>query len=140
MTPRVHSRLLSLMTLTAALSLPGSLPADEGMWLYENPPRQILKNRYGFDLTPEWSEHLMKSSVRFNSGGSGSFVSGDGLLLSNHHVGADALQKVSTPEHNYLRDGFYAAKAADEIPCVDLELNVLQSVEDVTARLSLIHI
>jgi Peptidase S46 len=136
MTPRAHSRLLSLMTLTAVLSLPGSLPADEGMWLYENPPRQILKDRYGFDLTPEWSEHLMKSSVRFNSGGSGSFVSGDGLLLSNHHVGADALQKVSTSEHNYLRDGFYAAKAADEIPCVDLELNVLQSVEDVTARIT----
>jgi hypothetical protein len=109
---------------------------DEGMWLFNQPPRQILKDRYQFDPTDEWLEHLQKSSVRFNVGGSGSFVSEDGLLISNHHVGADALQKVSNEKTNYLRNGFYARSEAEEIKCLDLELNVLQSVEDVTARVT----
>jgi hypothetical protein len=110
--------------------------ADEGMWLFNQPPREILRARHQFDATDAWLEHLQKSSVRFNSGGSGSFVSEDGLLISNHHVGADALQKVSTREKNYLRDGFYAPTPAEEIKCLDLELNVLDSVEDVTARVN----
>ena len=110
--------------------------ADEGMWLFNQPPRQLLRERYQFDATDAWLEHLQKSSVRFNSGGSGSFVSADGLLISNHHIGADALQKVGTKEKNYLRDGFYARTPAEEIKCLDLELNVLQSIEDVTARVN----
>jgi hypothetical protein len=110
--------------------------ADEGMWLFNQPPRSILRERYQFDATDGWLEHLQKSSVRFNSGGSGSFVSEDGLLISNQHVGADALQKLSTKEKNYLRDGFSARSQAEEIKCLDLELNVLQSIEDVTARIS----
>ncbi|MCX6952525.1 MAG: S46 family peptidase [Verrucomicrobia bacterium] len=110
--------------------------ADEGMWLYSAPPRDQIKKKYGFELTDAWLEHLMKSSVRFNSGGSGSFVSGDGLVITNHHVGADDLQKLSDETHNYLKDGFYAATQADEKKCVDLELNVLQSIEDVTQRVN----
>jgi hypothetical protein len=105
-----------------------ALRSDEGMWLYNDPPRERVRAKYGFELTDAWLEHLQKSSVRFNSGGSGSFVSEDGLVLSNHHVGADALQKVSSAQKNYLRDGFYARSQAEEIPCVDLELNVLQSI------------
>ena len=82
--------------------------ADEGMWLFNNPPRKQLKEKYGFEPTSAWLEHVQKSSVRFNSGGSGSFVSADGLVMTNHHVGADALQKMGDKDHNYLRDGFYA--------------------------------
>jgi hypothetical protein len=110
--------------------------ADEGMWLYTNPPRKLLKEKFGFEPSDAWLEHLQKASVRFNSGGSGSFVSEDGLVLSNHHVGADALQKFGDEQHNYLRDGFYAKTYAEEKRCLDLELNVLISTEDVTARVN----
>ncbi len=113
-----------------------SARADEGMWLFNQPPRELLRQRYQFDATDAWLHHLQKASIRFNSGGSGSFISRDGLLISNHHVGADALQKLSTSQKNYLRDGFYAKTPAEEIKCLDLELNVLESIEDVTARVN----
>ena len=113
--------------------------ADEGMWLFSHPPLERLEKDHaaalkGTKLSPEWLAHLQQSSVRFNSGGSGSFVSADGLVLTNHHVGADSLQKLGTEQHNYYRDGFAAATQADELKCHDLELNVLVSIEDVTAR------
>ncbi|MCL4789802.1 MAG: S46 family peptidase, partial [Verrucomicrobia bacterium] len=100
------------------------------------PPREWLRTRHQFDPTDAWLERLQKASVRFNSGGSGSIVSEDGLLISNHHVGADAIQKLSTKEKNYLQDGFHARKPEQELKCLDLELNVLQSIEDVTARVN----
>ena len=106
------------------------------MWLYNAPPLKQLKEKYNFEPTRQWLDHLQKASVRFNSGGSGSFVSGTGLTITNHHVGADALQKFSDEQHNYLRDGFYARNRADEKKCVDLELDVLMSIEDVTARVN----
>jgi hypothetical protein len=110
--------------------------ADEGMWLFNAPPREYLKKKYNFDPTDAWLEHVQKSSVRFNSGGSGSFVSEEGLVMSNHHVAADALQKMGDEKHNYLRDGFHAKTRAEEKPCHDLELNVLMSIEDVTDRVN----
>ena len=113
-----------------------SARADEGMWLFNAPPTQQLKEKYGFDPGAAWLDHVQKSSVRFNSGGSGSFVSADGLCITNHHVGADALQKFGDEQHNYLHDGFYAKTQAEEKPCLDLELNVLVSIEDVTQRVS----
>jgi Peptidase S46 len=109
---------------------------DEGMWLYNALPLKQLKEKYNFEPTPQWLDHLQKASVRFNSGGSASFVSATGLVITNHHVGADALQKFSDEQHNYLRDGFYAKTRAEEKKCVDLELNVLMSIEDVTARVN----
>src|SRR3989441_7423382 len=110
--------------------------ADEGMWLFNNPPLKQLKEKYQFEPTPHWLEHLQKASVRFNSGGSGSFVSANGLVITNHHVGADTLQKMGSAQHNYLKDGFYAKTQADEMKSTDLELNVLMSIEDVTARVN----
>lgn len=123
--------------LTAAVLLMFSTPmidGDEGMWLFNDPPRKILKERYGFEPTDQWMEHVQKSSVRFNSGGSGSFVSEEGLVMSNHHVGADSIQKLGTADKNYLRDGFHAKTREEELRCHDLELNVLMTIEDVTDR------
>jgi hypothetical protein len=114
--------------------LTGTLVADEGMWDYTNLPRKQLKEKYGFEATEQWTDHLMKASVRFNSGGSGSFISSTGLVLTNHHVGADTLHKISTPQHDYYTEGYYARTQAEERPAHDLELNQLVSIEDVTAR------
>ena len=111
-----------------------SLYADEGMWLYTDAPRAQLKAKYGFEPDDAWLEHVRKASVRFNSGGSGSFVSEDGLVLSNHHVGSDNLHKLGDAKNNYLRDGFFAKTRNEEKKCQDLELNVLMEIEDVTDR------
>jgi len=108
--------------------------AEEGMWTFDNPPTKQLQGKYGFTLTRQWLDHLRLSSVRFNDGGSGSFVSPNGLVLTNHHVARGQLQKISTAEKDYLADGFYARSASEEIHCPDLELNVLMSMEDVTRR------
>src|SRR5437868_2063150 len=106
------------------------------MWLHNDPPRQLLKKKYDFDLTPRWLEHAQKASVRFNNGGSGSFVAPNGLLVTNHHIGAEFLQKLSPKGKDYLRDGYYARTPAKELKCPDLELNVLQEIVDVTDKVN----
>ncbi|MEK6704425.1 MAG: S46 family peptidase [Bdellovibrionota bacterium] len=111
-----------------------AIHADEGMWLFNQLPLEVLKQKYDFTPTPEWIDHVMKSSVRFNIGGSGSFISKSGLVLTNHHVASDTLQKLSTPQKNLYREGFYAETQDQEIKAPDLELNQLISIEDVTAR------
>lgn len=128
-------------SLATILMLPfaflfSSLPAtgDEGMYLFNDLPKDLLEDRYGFDPTDDWANHLRLSSVRFNSGGSGSFISSNGLVLTNHHVASDTLHKLSTPERNLIDDGYLAKSLDDELQAPDLELNQLVSIEDVTDR------
>ncbi|MEW5878430.1 MAG: S46 family peptidase [Acidobacteriota bacterium] len=108
--------------------------AEEGMWTFDNPPVKQLQQKYNFTPTQEWLDHLRLSSVRFNDGGSGSFVSATGLVLTNHHVALGQLQKVSSPQKDYVADGFLARTPEEELKCPDLELNVLVSMENVTDR------
>jgi hypothetical protein len=108
--------------------------ADEGMWTFDNPPRKQLQQTYNFTPTQPWLDHIRLSSVRLNDGGSGSFVSPHGLLLTNHHVARGQLQKNSTAGHDYIKDGFYAQTLDQEMKSPDLEVNVLVSMENVTGR------
>jgi hypothetical protein len=108
--------------------------ADEGMWTFDNPPAKQLQDKYKFTPTPQWLDHIRLASVRFNDGGSGSFVSPNGLVITNHHVAFGQLQKLSTPQKDYVKDGFSAKTRAEELKCPDLELNILVSMENVTAR------
>ena len=111
-----------------------SATAEEGMWTFDNLPAKQLKAKYNFTADQAWLDHVRLSCVRLNDGGSGSFVSPDGLLLTNHHVARGQLQKSSTAEHNYIRDGFYAKTQADELKSPDLEINVLESMQNVTDK------
>lgn len=127
---------LLLVLVGVSLVDSATVQADEGMWLYNRLPKPQLKAKYDFEPTDEWANHLMKSSVRFSSGGSGSFVSSTGLVLTNHHVAADTLAKISTADRNYYRDGFLAKTHADEVAAPDLELNQLVEIVDVSDRVN----
>lgn len=124
----------SLLLAGAATILGVAMHAEEGMWTFDNPPLKQLKDKYNFTPTQAWLDHVRLSSVRLNDGGSGSFVSAHGLLLTNHHVARGQLQKNSTAEHDYLKTGFYAAAPDQEMKSPDLEVNVLVSMENVTDR------
>jgi hypothetical protein len=123
-----------LLSVLVSVTTIGLSARDEGMWTFDNPPKKQLQEKYGFTPTQEWLDHVRLSSVRFNDGGSGSFISSRGLVLTNHHVAMGQLQKMSTAEQNFVATGFYAATPAEEAKCPDLELDVLHAMDDVTAR------
>ncbi len=128
-------RFLTIVLACTFLSSTVAL-ADEGMWLYNAPPKDAINAKYGFELTQQWLDHVRLSSVRFNNGGSGSFVSPDGLTFTNHHVGAECVQQLSTGGHDYIKTGFYAKTQAEEAKCPNLELNQLVGIEDVTEKIN----
>lgn len=128
---RYFGIVLACMFLSSSLTL-----ADEGMWLYNAPPKDKIKAKYGFELSQQWLDHVRLSSVRFNNGGSGSFVSPDGLTFTNHHVGAACVHQLSTGGHDYIKTGFYAKTQAEEAKCPNLELNQLVGIEDVTEKIN----
>jgi hypothetical protein len=122
--------LFSLQTLNFAAL------ADEGMWTFNNVPRADIKKKYGFDVNDDWLKKVQLASVRFNNGGSGSFVSPTGLVLTNYHIVEDIVNEVSTPQKDLAKEGFVAHSRAEEIKAPSLELNVLMSIEDVTNRVN----
>jgi hypothetical protein len=110
--------------------------ADEGMWTFNNVPRAEIERKYHFKITDEWLKKAQLASVRFNNGGSGSFVSPDGLVLTNYHIVEDFVGELSTPQKDYAKDGYVARTRAEEMRIPGTELNVLMSIEDVTDRVN----
>ncbi len=110
--------------------------ADEGMWLLNHLPKDDLKAKYGFVPDDAWVEMVQRSCIRVDAGGSASFVSADGLLMTNHHVASDIIADLSDAEHDYIRDGFYARTRAEELRCPKVELSVLMKIEEVTDRVN----
>ncbi len=126
---------LALGFAVSSLVLSPSSKAEEGMWTYDNAPKKQLMQKYKFDLSDKWLEHIRLSSVRFQDGGSGSFISPDGLVITNHHVAVGQIQKMSEQGRDLVTDGYYAKDNASEIKCKDSELNVLIDMENVTDKI-----
>ncbi len=130
-TRRLLTLVLAITIAVTALAV--ALRADEGFWPYNSIPRAAIKAKYKFDVTDAWLNHLQLATVRFG-GGTGSVVSPDGLVLTNHHIGLSTLQRLSTPEKDLVKNGFIAATRADELKVPGMTLSILQKIEDVTAQ------
>ncbi len=128
------SRSLIFSLLAVSLVAP-ALRAEEGMWTFDNLPTKAIQAKHGWAPDQAWLDHVRLSSLRF-PGGSGSFVSRDGLVLTNHHVGRGWIQRVSSKEADYVKNGFAAATREQEIKVPGLELMTLMAMEDITARLN----
>jgi len=127
-----HPKRVCALALLLAVA---GLVADEGMWLFNQPPKDEIRKRYGFQVTDGWLDQLRLASVK-TPGASSSIVSPNGLIFTNHHVASRCIQRVSSAEHNYMANGFYAARLSDELKCPGMEVNVLLRIEDVTARVN----
>jgi hypothetical protein len=131
---KVYRRTFVVLALLFVLPLVGH--ANEGFWPFNRIPKAAIKQQLGVDLTDQWIERVQQASVRFPSG-SGSFVSSDGLVLTNHHVSLDLLQKMSTPERDLASKGYLAPNRDGELKGpTELQLMSLQKIEDVTAKVN----
>lgn len=120
--------------LAATLCLPFTLHAAEGMWALDNLPTRAIAKATGFTPDAAWVNKVMQSSARLGNGCSGSFVSKDGLVLTNHHCARDCIQEISTAKADFIKDGFLAKNRAAERRCPALEINRLEEISDVTAK------
>ena len=120
------------LILMIMLTLSGVVYADEGLWTFDGFPTSKVEKRYGYHVTDGFLTFMRMATLRMNVGGSGSFVSEDRLIMTNHHIAHDCVAKLSTKDHDYVAEGFYAPTLKDERRCPDLEVNRLVAIEDVT--------
>lgn len=125
----------SLLLAASLLGLGASTAsyADEGMWTFDHLPLASLQKHYQFTPTPQWTKHVIQSSARLAEGCSASFVSADGLVMTNHHCANACLDALSDKNHDYFRNGFYTSSLAEERQCPAMELDRLDSIKDVSA-------
>ncbi|HEY5807765.1 MAG TPA: S46 family peptidase, partial [Povalibacter sp.] len=127
---------LALTILTWALLAVPAARADEGMWTTFNFPSATVRQKYNVTIDNAWLQRAQRSVTRHESGCTGSFASGDGLVLTNHHCVAKCLQENSTPSSDLLTDGFHATTRADEKRCQTEILSVLVDTQDVTSEVN----
>src|SRR4051812_30206411 len=123
------------LTLSLSLLCAAGVFADEGMWTFNNFPADKFKAKYGYAPTQEWLDHVRLSSVRIAGGCSASVVSPDGLVMTNHHCSHECIEQLSTAQKDFIKTGFFARAAADEVKCPDMEINQLVEISDVTKRI-----
>jgi hypothetical protein len=120
--------------LMVCLAVPLAARAEEGMWTFDNFPAKAVAAKYGFTPSPAWLDHVRASSLRIAGGCSASFISPQGLVMTNHHCVVDCAQALSTPQQNLVESGFIAQTAAEERKCDTFELDQLTQIRDVTAE------
>src|SRR5437870_4964276 len=121
---------LALLSVAFALAA----RADEGMWTFDNFPAKKVRQKYGFSPDAQWLQQAQLASVRLAGGCSGSFVSPEGLVMTNHHCSHSCIEQLSTKEKDFVAEGFYAPTLENEVKCPEIELNQLIQIGDVTAR------
>ncbi|HTM03971.1 MAG TPA: S46 family peptidase [Vicinamibacterales bacterium] len=124
------------LVIACAIAMGAGVAADEGMWTFDNVPRNVIATKYKVTLTSDWLQHVQQSVVRLESGCTGSFVSPDGLILTNHHCSAECLSDLSTAQHDYIAQGFLAARRQDEVRCPGQQVSVLMATENVTPQVT----
>ncbi|MBS1808275.1 MAG: S46 family peptidase [Acidobacteria bacterium] len=125
---------LLLLIFSFCLTFVPTNYADEGMWTFDNPPLKAWKEKYNFAPSQEWMDHIRLSTVKVGNIATGSFVSPEGLIMTNQHVGHDSVAKLSTAERDLVKNGFYADTRGEELKCPDLDITVLVSFENVSER------
>lgn len=128
--------MLTKTTLSLLLAIPGLTLAAEGMWTLDNLPHADLEQAYQFKPDQKWLDQARLGSARLAGGCSGSFVSPEGLVLTNQHCVISCVSELSSPEHDYVNQGFLAPKRNDEKQCPGAEINRLEAITDVTARIA----
>ena len=127
-------KLVPIAALAALAALPAA--ADEGMWTFDNPPRDAIRQQYGVTLDSAWLDRVRLATVRLDSGCTGSFISGEGLVLTNHHCAEDCIAQNSSEGNDLNANGFHAASREKELRCEEDSISVLVGTEDVTAKVT----